>query len=374
MEKEDKKKDSKPNYVDFFITFLKVLIFWFLMFIFGSWCYYFCKLSQINILPNDPDCYPYTENKPDITYKEVNINVFGEKSEKISASDSQHNTILSFLRKIFDSERTQQGFVMFFINILKQFFVFNTQMIQNICSTINSMFSESIILFLSPILLGFIIPVLLLVDCVYFVYLWFSNLPWIFKKNLNKDKDEFAKWHDITMGEPMSYGLSIFIAFCLIILMIVLCVIPIPIISSAALSILFVVLLTGLFAVCKKVNETEKGSEKYTYLNSLSDNFKYHMRTIMIIITVFLIISVSSNFGALYGGVVFLTSLLLYFKVIPIPIYSLTVPVNLTPLSDYHVADKKCPLPEATAEIKAASLTGGFTNTIKHINKLVKKP
>jgi len=367
MEKEDEKKDSKPNYVNFFTTFLKVLIFWLLMFIFGSWCYYFCKLSQINILPNDPDCYPYTENKPVIEYKEANINVFGEQSEKISASDSQHNTILSFLRKIFDSERTQQGFVMFFINIFKQFFVFNTQMIQNICSTMNSTFSESIILFLSPILLGFIIPVLLLIDCVYFVYLWFANLPWIFKKNVNKDKHEFAKWNDITMGEPMSYGLSIFIASCLIILVIVLCVIPIPIISSASLSILFIVLMTGLFAVCKK------GSEKYTYLNSLSDNFKYHMRTIMMILTVFLIISASANFGALYGGVAFLTSLLLYFKFIPIPIYSLTIPEILTPLSDYHVADKKCSLPEVTDEIANASLKGGFTNTIKHIKKLMKK-
>lgn len=147
--------------------------------------------------------------------------------------------------------------------------------------------------------------------------------------------------------------------------MTVLLFIPIPIISSLVLFTLFGVLLTGLFDVC------EKEHEKYTYLNSLSDNFKYHMRTMMILITIFLILSVSSTFGGIYGGIVLLTSLLLYFKVIPIPIYSVTVPDNLTDISDYDVANK-------SGSQKKIIMNGGshlkdnFNTAIRHIKKLVK--
>ena len=368
MEKEDEKDNSKNKYITFIKSFLTILVFGLIIFIFGSWSYYFCKLAQLNILPNDPDCYPYTENIADIQGKDVNINVVGGESEKIQAPKSQHNTILSLLRKIFDSERTQSGFTMFFINILKQFFVFNMQITQNIFSTMNSTFSESVILFLSPILVAFASSIVLLIDCVYFVYLWFANLYWVFKKNSNKNKEDLADWSDITMAEPINYGFSIFIAVVLICVIITLCLIPIPIISSSVLFILFGVLLTGLFNVC------EKDNQKYTYLNSLSDNCKYHMRTMMIIVTVFLVLLVSSSFGAIYGGVVILTSLLLYFKLIPIPIYSQNVPENLTPIVDYNVADKKL----KPKELKNGGFIGGghlpesFNKSISYIKKLVK--
>jgi hypothetical protein len=369
MEKEDEKKKSKNKYIRFVKNFISVLVLGLIMFIFGSWVFYLCKLSQLNIFPTDADCYPYTENKADIKFKNVNINVFGEESEKITADPSQKNDILSLLSKIFNSERNQSGISMFFINIFKEFFIFNMQIIQNIFGTINSTLSESVILFLSPYFLAFAFPLVLFIDCIYIVYLWFSNLYWVFKKNLNKNKDHLAKWSDITIGDPINFGLSVFIAVILIITIIVLFFIPIPIISGYSLFILFGVLLTGLFEVCKK------GDEKYTYLNSLSDNFKYHMRTIMILLTFFLILSVSASFGGIYGGVVLLTSLLLYFKVIPIPVYLPTIPEKLTPITDYNVAEKRCSL----KEIKNGDFIGGayskdgFFQTINHIKKLVKK-
>ena len=364
-EKENEKDKSTNKYISFAQMLVKVILFLLIIFIFGSWSYYFCKLSQLNILPNDPDFYPYTENKPNIELKYVNINVHEEQSQKIKASPDQHNTILDLLKKIFNSERTQSGIAMFFINILKEFFIFNMQMTQNIFSTMNSTLSESLILFFSPILMASASAIILFIDCAYLVYLWFANLYWIFKKNSNKDKEKASDWSDITIGEPVNFGLSVFVAVVLIIVMTVLLFIPIPIISSLVLFTLFGVLLTGLFDVC------EKEGEKYTYLNSLSDNFKYHMRTMMIIITIFLILSVSSSFGAIYGGVVFLTSLLLYFKVIPIPIYSVTVPDNLTNISDYDVANKSGSTKPTTIE-GGSHLKDNFNTSIRHIKKLVK--
>lgn len=368
-EKENEKDKSTNKYISFAQMLVKVILFLLIIFIFGSWSYYFCKLSQLNILPNDPDFYPYTENKPNIENISVNINVVGEESEKIKASPDQHNTILDLLKKIFNSERTQSGIAMFFINILKEFFIFNMQMTQNIFSTMNSTLSESLILFFSPILMASASAIILFIDCAYLVYLWFANLYWIFKKNSNKDKEKASDWSDITIGEPVNFGLSVFVAVVLIIVMTVLLFIPIPIISSLVLFTLFGVLLTGLFDVCKK--EGGKEDEKYTYLNSLSDNFKYHMRTMMIIITIFLILSVSSSFGAIYGGVVFLTSLLLYFKVIPIPIYSVTLPEKLTTLSHYDVANKSGST-KPTAMEGGSHLKDNFNTSIRHIKKLVK--
>ena len=78
---DDKKEESKtiPNdYVTNIRSFLSSIIVFFIVFIIyfssSSLILYGCKLAQSNILPTESNCYPYTEEKPNI--KPISTNIF----------------------------------------------------------------------------------------------------------------------------------------------------------------------------------------------------------------------------------------------------------------------------------------------------------
>ena len=64
-------KDS-PSYGKFLASLL-IIVFVLIYFGISSYVLYACKIAQSNLLPTDIDCFPYTDNQPEITPIETNI-------------------------------------------------------------------------------------------------------------------------------------------------------------------------------------------------------------------------------------------------------------------------------------------------------------
>jgi hypothetical protein len=72
IESEGGTTSKDPNYGKF-LSSLLIIVFVLIYFSFSSFILYACKIAQSNVLPTDINCYPYTDNKPEITSVETNI-------------------------------------------------------------------------------------------------------------------------------------------------------------------------------------------------------------------------------------------------------------------------------------------------------------
>ena len=101
-------KDS-PSYGKF-LSSLLIIVFVIFYFFISSYVLYACKIAQSNILPTDTNCFPYTDNKPEITSIDTNIfkTLFSDPalSAKLNIPYDNYNSkisILDTLRKYKDS-------------------------------------------------------------------------------------------------------------------------------------------------------------------------------------------------------------------------------------------------------------------------------
>ena len=356
---ENKKKENENNdggdkmsISGFINTLITIIVLLLILFFSGTMLLYSCKVAQSNILPTEKDCFPFSSTLSEIKEIPVNINVttVGDEiqSEKVIFSyseDSKKNSLLDYLFKQTKAPK-QSAFVMFFISLLQDSFLFNYKLVNSLLNTINKTFSETFILLLVPMIVPFLVTIFILMNWFSFSYSWFSKLEWLFKKNTNTEKDKPPHWEDITFSEPINYGFAVFFAFCLIILYFGLLFIPIPLITPIVFCIFLIAYFSPLFITGKKQPD---GSE-YSFSQSIIDKFKYNGGTIMTVFSVLVILSSFANLGNIYGAVSVAAFLLLYFQIIPINIFGNLVPTNLTQLGSYEQAKKTCPEPEEIKE------------------------
>ncbi len=379
------------------VSFLKTtLIFVILVLILvfsGSYFLFTGKIAQSNILPTEKNCMPYSGNSPEIQPIEINANITEmdgiRQSQKVKFDfkENNKNIFLDFLKKMADFP-LQSGFAMYFTTMLQDVICLNYKMFNSLYNFVNSLFSESLTLYVLPILALFAAPlvalVFFLVNYVYLIYCWFAKLSWFFKKNTNKDMNSKPVWVDMGLtSEPVSYLISLTLTFVMIGFLIFSFFIPLPIFGSVIAAILLYVTFTPLFFQGKKNN-----NEEYTFFSSLIDNLKYHRGGIMGIMTFFIILTSFSSLGWIAGLFSILTFLLFYFEFLPLPIYRSSIPGDLSPLSLFEQAKKECkfvPLEESNPGLlskvsKFLHLSGGgkrvdgvadIEKSINAINKLI---
>ena len=396
-EEENKEKIGSPweSIMSFLKTTLIFVVLVILLVITGSFYLFTAKIGQTNILPTEKNCMPYSGNPPEIQPIEINANISEmdgiRQSQKVNFNyqENSKNVFLDFLKKMTDAP-LQSGITMYFTTIFQDLTCLNYQMFNSIYNFVNSIFSESLTLFLLPILALFVFPILLLVfffvNYIYFYYSWFAKLPWFFKKNTNKDMNSKPKWVDMGLTEePVSYIISLMLSFTMIGLLLFSFLIPIPILGSIIACLLMYVSFTPLFFVGKKMGN----NEDYTFFSSIIDNFKYHRGTIMGIITFFIVLTSFSSLGWIAGLFSILTFLMFYFEFLPLPIYRSPVPTGLSTLSLFEQAKKECKFtsleetnPGILSKIsKFLKLSGGemkggsnldFEKSVKFIGKIMK--
>ena len=77
MKEENSSSSSSANLTTNILSFIRSLIHLILVVLLyfsgSSLILYMCKLAQSNILPTEQECFPYTDNKPNITPIKTNI-------------------------------------------------------------------------------------------------------------------------------------------------------------------------------------------------------------------------------------------------------------------------------------------------------------
>lgn len=333
---------------------------------------YVCKLAQSNILPTEDKCYPYTDNKPVI--QSIKTNLFTtftdpEMSIKLEFPYNEFNSSNVILDKLREYKQTSSSHFLanYLISIIESLIQFNYSAINSIMSMMNNI-PEMLIVFLGPLILGIMISISLLVNLIYLIYLWFSNMYWFFKSNKNDTGKGKPDWDDVSLMSPINWGLGL----GMVILFTILFFIGLPIISFMP----FFALIWCIFS-----SIMYKGlinNKEATVFTVIKDVLKYYKISITTIISCFVILISFSTLGIVPGIFSVITISLIYFGFISMNIFKPIEISDLSPLVSNKQAKKTCSNIQETKEkhgflynILLGQKGGNITNQLKKIQKYI---
>ena len=125
--------------------------------------------------------------------------------------------------------------------------------------------------------------------------------------------------------------------------------------------------------------KSEIDNKKASIFTIMQDIFKHYKVTMTTIFSIMIILSAFSNLGTISGVFSILTVLLIYFNFIPINIFESTKATNLSPLSSFEQADKKCSVRVSKPKTFFQNIEnfldmkgGGIGKELKKLNKKMK--
>lgn len=375
-EKKEKNKNTNTNQnniFSFLTSILITLIIIIFYFGFAGIILYECKLAQSNILPTNTECYPFTEKIPDIQKVLSNIFVTGsnpQQSIKLGFpydKYNQKNSILDGLRKY--KENPDSNFIVnFFIEILEGMISYNNNAITTFFNLLNQA-PEVFIVLLGPFLSLLFAGIVPFIGLFVFIFYYFKSIKWLFLENENTSSTGKPIWKYVNLLNPVGYGFSFVLAFVFFILFWILLFTFMPILCFI------------IFYICVFFTLGYKGEwngEKATLFDIIQSMFKYYKLTIVIIFSIFLVLSAFSNLGTMAGIFSLLVIFLIYFNIIPIGLFTSNKPSNLSSLSSFEQAEKICDPNKKTKNDLFGNIGEFFTSQkgggiAKELKKLVKK-
>lgn len=295
-----------------------------------------CKLGQSNILPTEEKCYPYSDTKPSI--KQVQTNIFTtftdpQMSVKMSFPYNEYNSankVLDLFRN-YKEEPDSNFLANYFISIVETLIADNYAAINYVSNMMNGL-PEIVILLFGPFIVSFISAIIFLFDHLYVMYLWFANMGWFFKKNVNTNVNQKPVWEDVTIINPIDY-------WCAILLVILFCILFWVLLAT--LPVLPFLTMTWCLFTCIAY-EAEMGGKSITSLTIIKDLFKYYKVTFMSIFSFFVIVTAFGSLGTIPGVFSIITLILIYFGIITIDLFKPNSEDGLTSLTSYKQAIKTC--------------------------------
>lgn len=339
---QDSSSNSGETYiskvVSFIVSIIVIIIIILLYFSSSSLILFVCKLAQANILPTEPNCAPYTNIKPNINPSPIVTNIFTtftdpETSMKLEIPYDQYNSknkIIDIFREY--KEKPSSNFLAnYFISITESLMQFDYSAITTIMNFLNSL-PEALVVGLGPILIAILFSFGVLLNGLYFIYLWFANMYWFFKTNTNVSGEGNPKWEDITLTSPIDWSL----AAGLVIVFIILFFVGFPLISFIPFATLFFCTFTCLFY---KGKMNGKSVMSFSMITEILKHYKFSVVTT---ISIFVILLAFSKLGVVPGIFSIITLGLIYWGIISIDIFNPIKETNLTPSISYEQAVKKC--------------------------------
>lgn len=296
-----------------------------------------CKLAQSNILPTDDLCSPYTDTKPNV--QQIKTNIFSTNTDppmsmKMEFPYNDYNSANKVLDMFRDyKEKPRSNFLAnYFISITETLINFNYSAINAVMNGVNEMVPESLIVFLGPIFVGFLSGIMLIINQLYFIYLWFAKMGWFFKTNTSDVGDKGPNWQDVTLASPFDWCMG----FWLVILFIVLLFFGLPLLA-------FIPTMSFFWCVFSSIlYKSQMNGKNIGSFTVVKDIFKYYKLSIVGLISFFVISLAFSNLGVIPGVFSIVTVLLIYFGIIAIDIFKPIPETNLTPVVSYNQANKTC--------------------------------
>jgi len=296
-----------------------------------------CKLAQSNILPTEMDCYPYTNNKPEING--IKTNIFTTYTEPELAmmlefpydNYNSSNKILDMFRKY--REKSSSHFLAnYFLSIIENLLNFNYSSINTVMNGLNNL-PEILIVLLGPILITFLFVIMLIVNFIYTIYLWFANMSWFFKTNVNETGEGLPNWEDVTLTSPISWSLGVGLVILFILVFFIGGGILLSFVPYAVLLICMV--------TCVSYKAIFNG-KKASSLTIIKEVLKHYKLAIITILSFFIISLAFSRLGLGPGIFSIITVCLIYFGVVSIDIFKPIPETNFVPAVSYEQAVKKC--------------------------------
>jgi hypothetical protein len=328
---------SFENISSFLVSVLITVLLIVGYFIIGSIVLYECKLAQSNILPTSLECYPYTETSPEIQKVLTNIfitNTEPQESVKLSFPFDKYNSknvILDMFRKY--KEQPKSNFLInYIIAILEGLINYSNNALTSFYNLLNGA-PEILIILFGPILSTIYFGLAPIIGIFVFIYYYFAEMKWFFKENTNTNVNSKPVWSDVNLFEATSYASALFLVFVFFILFWILLFTLTPMLSI------------GIFYMCLLMSFGYKGeidNKKASIFTIMQEMFKHYKVTMTTVFSIMIIISAFSNLGAVSGVFSMLTVLLIYFNFIPINIFESIKATNLSPLSSFEQAYKKC--------------------------------
>jgi len=376
---DDKKEDSSTttsisfasNIGSFLFSLIIAILIVLAYFSSSGLILFVCKLAQSNILPTEHDCYPYTNNKPEIT--PIKTNIFTtftdpEMSMKLEFPYDKYNSsnkILDMFREY--REKPSSNFLAnYFISIIEQLMSFNYSSINMIMNGLNGL-PEMLLVGLGPVIVAFLFAIMLIVNVIMTAVYWFANMSWFFKKNTNDSGDGLPEWEDVTLTSPIDWSIGAILAIVFTIIYFI----------GAGVTIGFIPYAVLLLCIITAISY--KGllnGNNATGLTIIKEVLKYYKITIVAIFSLFIIALAFSKLGAAPGIVSILTIGLIYWGVISIDVFKPIPETNLTPVVSYDQAFKKCNILRTKKEkhgflynLIFGQNGGGITKDLKKISK-----
>jgi len=307
------------------------LIFWFIISLFVI---YACKLSQANVLPTDINCFPYSYEKH--FPKEIQTNIFTNssfskprKSMKMSfdveGSDFVNGMLKFFRDYKVDNDSSFLG--NFFYSIIESMFMKNYSYYSYILTFVDVL-PEFLLVFFGPYLGLLVLVIGILLNAIYFVWYWFSNLGWMWKKNgsifinergevkytgpprwidvrwtpVEKTADGKTDWSKSEWGKVL-IGLVLIIIFAQLFFAL-----------AAAGGVLIVPIIFNVFVLYTFLTYNMKLGETDAAFTDLFEYFfRYNKLLIMSAFTIYVVVNANTYLGPTSAGFAILTMFLIYY-------------------------------------------------------------
>jgi hypothetical protein len=197
----------------------------------------------------------------------------------------------------------------------------------------NAYLPESVLLLLSPFLMGGILLLLFFINHLGFLYYWFSNMGWFFKTNTQEGNTGGPKWEDVGMLQPVRYMGAIF----LVILFAVVCLVCFPFFSMLSSAIMMWCLFSCF------TYKAEMHNQMVTCMALARDVFRYYKVPIMSVLSLLVVSTAFSKLGPVQGIFSLLVVGLIYFGIISVDIFHPTkLGETMSPMTTFDQAQKVC--------------------------------
>lgn len=333
-----------------------------------------CKVAQSNILPTDEKCAPYTNGKVEV--EKIQTNIFTsctnpKMSMKLEIPNDYKNNylnnskypVIDFIRKYKDKPKSH-FLVNYFISIIEPLMQLDYTFI-NLTMNLMNILPEYLIVYLGPFIVGGLIFICFILNVMYFCYLWFANLGWMFKTNINITGVGKPWWETLpTFISPFKilFSLILFIVFILIFFFGLKQLVFIPgiVLSYCVMtSILYAGLLNG---------------KDVTVISIIIEIFKYYKLLIITLIIFSVIPLAFLKLGIVAGIVLLITIIIFYCQVKDFEIFKPAPETNLSASVINEQAKRKCIEPSLVTKVLdgiglLSQKGGNITKELKSISK-----
>ena len=186
----DSKINTGSNVGNFIVTTLITIVIIILYFVISGLTLYGCKAAVSGILPTNSAFYPYT-NTGKVIKGEIVSNIFTTYtdpplSEKISffpkGDDAKQNFgLINYLRKL-NTDKDASNFTKYYIDIITCLMSLDYWLLDKTLGFLNNA-PELLIVLFGPIILHILSMVMILINYIYLMFLWFYKMTWFFRKS-----------------------------------------------------------------------------------------------------------------------------------------------------------------------------------------------